>query len=1610
MALATYDAKLAKIEQEKALEKQRGPRNRDVEIYTGPRVKWEDTGLYKAMMKKETIEEELTRIRNLIRKRTDPNYEPDDDDFKVAPTRKFDSAQDYYKLLDVDDFATVKDIKGSYKRMALLYHPDKNRDKSPDELRKMQDEFEKIQEAYEVLSDRATRRQYDRQRYDEKRAKNQGMGGIWKDKEADKKDNYWSTWSAQKAERLSKAAEKGAVKIGSGTKLPKCPDVVVEVRISLNKSLRGGMKILQVKRARVQRSTGGAPEAEKTYHVPIAPGQAQDSEVRLDGEGAWSSITYLPGDLVFKFKHKPHPYLRQVADPAEGNVAVSTPLTVRAKVTDQALAVWTPTFKGQMVLLRFLNPLGELAPSKMVSLTMRLPGEGLPIASSSSQRGVLSADVMVHLDGETFMPTLGSTPCLEALRRRVVRSYNRQPALRLDLVRVRGTAGAPVRQYVCTFATDRSSSHRVGIAAVAMVWEAEPSVDPVLFAKAAAALGWHASNQSEGFLWGFHRGLLQSALPETRHEWLADHELESDSGDEQEVVAESQAAVENESMVDTRGMPETSCAEGGGDHKDAPVNAPETVQSAGDAFGFDFDDLEEVEEAKKEPVTPRSGATTISASAQLEEEIASSRVQTAPAHRKTRRRPDVEDFLLKFNLGPFDGFPEPPSEDEDPHVPASSSDAVPDAPKTEPFKSVSGRSHPTRPAPPVAVCSSVPLAADEQEGEEEKELTALIRQRSIELEQAKRKFTQRKQRLQSERDEEESELRTLLERDKAREMERIEKEMSGLRTQFESQVKAEDKWRAQFNDKHRYDNEWVVVFKPAMAVRRTPKEEAQIVRKLNFNDVVKAKTDKPNEEMWIQLGPDQWALTWHQKHGQLMQKWYGNAQSEYLELEKKIADRRQTRNQTFIDYKRKKKEVTEWTIPEGPSEEEKKEIADEEGEQLSGILAPILQDLKTHKRRLRDLRQKRYEAALARAQKGSGSLTSGQLPSGFQLEDAAKKDAGAGAGAESEAHATEARHVAWEALKQSADEAFKQRDWHRACSLYSQALEEGGKSLDSKHVATLLSNRSLVQGKLDDWQRSLEDAKDATITEPEWVKGWLRRAAAEIRLARTKDALDSLLRGVSCPNASSLGQFLPLIQEVEAALYEDHNDGSEAPTSASERIQAFRTRGSQAFEQGAWGRAILFYTRALYHRAMMDPANHEEARIVSNRSAAFLKLNLAKEALADALAASELDKSWSKPCVRAAQAALLLQDITTAYTQFAKARRLEEASPAANEGVSSTLKMIMSWEYPAAARRWQRFSIDRSRAREGLRIWTLSDLHFDQHGAPEWCKSLSSSFFRDDILMLAGNVADSLEKLKFGLTVLKSKFRRVFFVPGNQDLWVKAYTLGDIIKGREKVANEAKTIGDSMSKFLQVMQVCDDLGIDVAPAEVAGGVFIVPLMSWYSREFVSREMRRNNAAQSDADQRVTIDQWIRWPFPCGSDDAWKFFMRMNEPILRAALVAKSAFEGLAGQQATVLTMTHFLTRAELPFDWSVPGLWDYIGCDGLDEQARILGSDVHVYGHACTGGPCTHMEGVHYVHNYLGTPDKHRPGMAPFCVYDRGSVAPTTQPVQEQGFNFQPTP
>ncbi|MER5176233.1 MAG: DnaJ domain-containing protein [Candidatus Nitrosocosmicus sp.] len=63
--------------------------------------------------------------------------------------------KDYYAILEVSENATLDQIKLAYRSTAMRYHPDKNKSPLAD------DKMKKINEAYEVLSDKQKRQEYD---------------------------------------------------------------------------------------------------------------------------------------------------------------------------------------------------------------------------------------------------------------------------------------------------------------------------------------------------------------------------------------------------------------------------------------------------------------------------------------------------------------------------------------------------------------------------------------------------------------------------------------------------------------------------------------------------------------------------------------------------------------------------------------------------------------------------------------------------------------------------------------------------------------------------------------------------------------------------------------------------------------------------------------------------------------------------------------------------------------------------------------------------------------------------------------------------------------------------------------------------------------------------------------------------------------------------------------------------------------------------------------------------------------------------------------------------------------------------------------------------------
>ncbi|PIK61911.1 putative dnaJ protein-like 1-like [Apostichopus japonicus] len=63
--------------------------------------------------------------------------------------------RDFYSVLGISRDASEDEIKKAYRKMALKFHPDKNKSKEAEE------KFKDVSEAYEVLSDKKKKEIYD---------------------------------------------------------------------------------------------------------------------------------------------------------------------------------------------------------------------------------------------------------------------------------------------------------------------------------------------------------------------------------------------------------------------------------------------------------------------------------------------------------------------------------------------------------------------------------------------------------------------------------------------------------------------------------------------------------------------------------------------------------------------------------------------------------------------------------------------------------------------------------------------------------------------------------------------------------------------------------------------------------------------------------------------------------------------------------------------------------------------------------------------------------------------------------------------------------------------------------------------------------------------------------------------------------------------------------------------------------------------------------------------------------------------------------------------------------------------------------------------------------
>jgi DnaJ-class molecular chaperone len=257
--------------------------------------------------------------------------------------------RDYYEVLGVKRDASDDEIKKAYRKLARQHHPDRNPgDKQAEKL------FKEVQEAYDVLSDKTKRANYDRFGFAGGPGGGRGPfpgggagGGGFEFQNVD------PSAFADILRQFGMGGGEGAVDMeellgrrsrGRGRRARPAEDVEHEVRVPFTTAALGGRVTLSVDGHEIE--------------VKVPAGIEDGKKLRLAGQGPGG------GDLLLRMHVEPHPYFRR-----EGNdLILEVPLSVAEAVLGAKVDV--PTLDGGRLSVKV--PPGTSSGSRL-----RLRGKGI---------------------------------------------------------------------------------------------------------------------------------------------------------------------------------------------------------------------------------------------------------------------------------------------------------------------------------------------------------------------------------------------------------------------------------------------------------------------------------------------------------------------------------------------------------------------------------------------------------------------------------------------------------------------------------------------------------------------------------------------------------------------------------------------------------------------------------------------------------------------------------------------------------------------------------------------------------------------------------------------------------------------------------------------------------------------------------------------------------------------------------------------------------------------------------------------------------------------------------------------------------------------------------
>lgn len=287
---------------------------------------------------------------------------------------------DYYKLLGVEKNASPEEIKKAYRKLALKYHPDRNKGN-----KEAEEKFKKISEAYAVLSDKEKRQQYDtvgsagfQQRYSQEDIfRNADLGDILREfgiNFGGGRTTFRSSGWGDFEDMFRQPGAGGRTSHGfqDFRQQPvKGNDLSLELPITLNEVLTGAEKTI---------SLGRGIAAEKVS-VKIPAGIETGKKLRISGKGSPSPMGGPPGDLYLLIRVEPHQTFSREGD----NLGMDLQIPYSSAVLGAEVDV--PTLEGKQLKVK-------IPPGCQPQAKLRLRKHGLP-AGAGGTRGDLLVKILV---------------------------------------------------------------------------------------------------------------------------------------------------------------------------------------------------------------------------------------------------------------------------------------------------------------------------------------------------------------------------------------------------------------------------------------------------------------------------------------------------------------------------------------------------------------------------------------------------------------------------------------------------------------------------------------------------------------------------------------------------------------------------------------------------------------------------------------------------------------------------------------------------------------------------------------------------------------------------------------------------------------------------------------------------------------------------------------------------------------------------------------------------------------------------------------------------------------------------------------------------------------